>query len=137
MSPFKVDHPYPPSYSLAVQMVSRLGEELKKMADWLRSGATMLTESCPECNSPLFRRNEEIWCLKCNKRVIKAKEAEPSIVLEETILLEELRRTTLLKLKDLQVRLSSEEDPERIQQISELTLLLLKLLGRIDSLKSH
>jgi len=105
------------------------------MADWLRSGATMLAESCPECSSPLFRRNEEVWCLKCSKKVIRTK--EEGAVLEEAILLEELRKTTLLKLKDLLERLSSEESPERIHQISELTLLLLKLLSEIGKLKPH
>jgi len=107
------------------------------MADWLRSGATMLSESCPECSSPLFKRNEEIWCLKCNKKVIRTKEEEVYTVLEEAILLEDLRKTTLLKLKDLQEKLSSEEDPERIQQISELILLLLRLLNKTGNLKSR
>jgi len=108
------------------------------MADWLRSGATMLTESCPECSSPLFKVNEEIWCLKCNKKVIKVREGEAPALVEKSILLEELEKSLLAKLKDLKVKLSSEEDPEKIKQLGELMLLLLELIDKTRSyLKSR
>jgi len=110
-----------------------LVKDLEKMADWLRSGATMLTDSCPECSSPLFRSNEEIWCLKCNKKVIRAQEGEAPSLVERAILLEELESTILKKLRGLERRLSSEEDPKKIQQLGELALLLLELLGKTRS----
>ena len=103
------------------------------MAEWLRSGATMLTESCPECSSPLFRLNEEIRCLKCNKKVIRAQEGEAPALIEKSILFEELEGTILTKLRELEKRLSSEEDPEKIHQLGEATLLLLELLGKTRS----
>ena len=107
-----------------------MSKDLKKMANWLRSGAIMLTDSCPECSSPLFRLNEEIWCLKCNKKVIRAQEGEAPSLVEKSILLKELESTILSKLRELERRLSSEEDPEKIRQLGELTLLLLELLGK-------
>jgi UPF0148 protein len=110
--------------------VVRLSEDLEKMADWLRSGATMLTDSCPECSSPLFSVNGDIWCLKCNKKVIKVQQGEASTIIEKSILLEELEKNTLTKLKDLQERLSLEEDPEKIRQLGDLLLLLLELLEK-------
>jgi UPF0148 protein len=115
-----------------------LSEDLEKMADWLRSGATMLTDSCPECSSPLFSVNDDIWCLKCNKKVIKAQEGEASTIIEKSILLEELEKNILTKLKDIQGRLSSEEDLEKIQQLGNLLLLLLELLEKTrNQLKSR
>ena len=90
----------------------------------------MLTDSCPECSSPLFKLNEEIWCLKCNKKVIKAQEGEAPALVEKSILLNELENTILTKLRRLERRLSSEEDPEKMQQLSELIILLLELLDK-------
>ena len=111
-------------------MVIRLSEDLEKMADWLRSGATLLTESCPECSSPLFSVDEDIWCLKCNKKVIKVQEGEAPTIVEKSILLDELEKNILTKLKDVQEKLSSEEDPEKIQRLGNVLLLLLELLEK-------
>lgn len=108
----------------------KLAEDLKKMADSLRSGATLLTDSCPECSSPLFKVNEEIWCLKCNKKVLRARENEVSTIVEKSVLLEELEKNLLAKLKDLQGRLPSEDDPEKVKQLGEAMLLLLELLSK-------
>jgi len=115
-----------------------MGEDLRKMADWLRSGATLLTESCPQCGSPLFQVNEEIWCLKCDKRVIRAQEAEAPTIIERSLLLEEMEKTIQNKLRDLREKLSSEQDPVKMQQIGESMLLFLDLLNKTRAqLKPH
>lgn len=108
----------------------RLSEDLEKMADWLRSGATLLTDSCPECSSPLFSVNDDIWCLKCNKKVLKVQEGEAPTIIEKSILLDQLEKNILAKLRDVQGRLSSEEDPEKIQLLGNVLLLLLELLEK-------
>ncbi len=71
--------------------------------------------------------------MKCNKKVIRAQEGEAPALVEKSILLEELESTILTKLRELERRLSSEEDPEKMQQLSELSLLLLELLGKTRS----
>ncbi|MGQ9513472.1 MAG: Sjogren's syndrome/scleroderma autoantigen 1 family protein [Thermoproteota archaeon] len=49
--------------------------EVKKMAEALRSGATMLAEPCPSCSSPLFRfKSGEVRCVNCDSIVIKGVE---------------------------------------------------------------
>ncbi|MGD2142812.1 MAG: Sjogren's syndrome/scleroderma autoantigen 1 family protein, partial [Candidatus Bathyarchaeota archaeon] len=46
------------------------GDSMKSMAELLRSGATMLSRSCPECDSPLFKlKSGDIVCAKCQRRV--------------------------------------------------------------------
>jgi uncharacterized Zn finger protein (UPF0148 family) len=54
---------------------------VKKMAEALRLGATMLAEPCPNCASPLFRfRSGEVKCVSCDtvvSPVAKPPEAQP------------------------------------------------------------
>jgi UPF0148 protein len=52
--------------------------DVKKMAEALRSGATMLAEPCPTCGSPLFRfRSGEVKCVNCDKIVMPVAEQRP------------------------------------------------------------
>ncbi len=49
-------------------------ENIRRMAEFLRQGATMLDKSCPVCSNPLFRlKNTEIYCPSCEKKVLIAK----------------------------------------------------------------
>ncbi len=49
-------------------------DNIKKMADLLRSGYSMLNEACPECNNPIFRDKEgNLLCPTCNKKVVIVK----------------------------------------------------------------
>ena len=44
---------------------------IERMAELLRSGNTMLNYSCPECNSPVFKKKSgELFCPSCNREVI-------------------------------------------------------------------
>ena len=52
-------------------------DSMKQMAELLRSGAKMLSQSCPECGSPLFQlKSGEIWCANCQRRVVIVSEGE-------------------------------------------------------------
>ncbi|MCK4434921.1 hypothetical protein KAU92_05470, partial [Candidatus Bathyarchaeota archaeon] len=45
------------------------------MANLLREGATLTKLACPSCASPLFKlRNGDVWCARCEKKVIILKE---------------------------------------------------------------
>jgi uncharacterized Zn finger protein (UPF0148 family) len=46
-------------------------EEAKIMADLLRSGHTMLSDSCPVCNNPVFQSKQgHTFCPICNREII-------------------------------------------------------------------
>lgn len=48
-----------------------MDENAKKMATLLRQGYTMLNQSCPICNNPIFRdKNSENFCPICNRKVV-------------------------------------------------------------------
>ncbi|MCD6480260.1 hypothetical protein J7L65_05695 [Candidatus Bathyarchaeota archaeon] len=109
----------------------------REMAKLLRSGATMLSYNCPECGSPLFRlKSGEIWCARCQKRVIILREGEDeAAVVQRELLWENLERAILRKLSSLSNLLSGEEEPERIREIAESISTLLASLQRLRRLK--
>ena len=50
-------------------------EDVKKMAELLRQGYTMLNLSCPVCKNPIFRNKKgERFCPICNRKVIMLEE---------------------------------------------------------------
>lgn len=106
-------------------------EQIKRMADLLRSGATMLEEHCPECSSPLFKVKGEVYCSKCNKRVLIVKEGEEPF-LEAQLLLKDVEKTICLKIQIINKKI---EDEENITNLESLTELLLKWLDALKKVK--
>ena len=112
-----------------------MSSEIKRMSDLLRSGATMLSEICPECGSPLFKVKNDIVCVKCNKPVVmvKATEQEGSVVGGKV--LEELEQTMLSKIKGINSALSQETDVERLNQYGKILSTWLDALDKIRRLR--
>lgn len=50
-------------------------EKIKAMAEMLLAKATMLQYHCPECGSPLFKKDSKVFCPKHGE--VKIKEGEP------------------------------------------------------------
>ena len=75
-------------------------EEIKKMADLLRSGHTMLNLACPICNNPIFKNKaEELFCPVCNREVIMVNNDKQTVALpiEQRINKESLKPINGLK----------------------------------------
>jgi uncharacterized Zn finger protein (UPF0148 family) len=72
----------------------KINDNIRKMADLLRSGNTMLNKACPVCNNPIFRnRNKENFCPTCNRNVLIVNDNSP----QDEILKE---RETINNIKD-------------------------------------
>ncbi len=111
-------------------------EVVKRMAELLKSGATMLNDSCPYCHVPLFKlKSGDIICPSCGRRIIYVKEGE-EIIAEGIVTLEELRVTILKKLKELNYSMLTETDPERLHIQTKLLLALLDALERVAQTRS-
>jgi UPF0148 protein len=96
----------------------------------------MLSYSCPECDSPLFRlKSGEIWCARCQKRVIILREGEDESAVRMELLWDRLEGTIMEKLSRLGGLLSAEEEPDRIREIAESISTLLASLQRLRRLK--
>jgi UPF0148 protein len=105
-------------------------EQIKRMADLLKSGATMISENCPECNTPLFKINGEVWCPKCNKRVIIVKEGEGTNV-ASMLLLEDAEKTIMTKLQETSLWIRNEKDPSKLRELGSLLSTWLEALERL------
>lgn len=109
--------------------------ELKKMSELLKSGATMLSETCPECGSPLFKVGSDIICAKCNKPVVilKATQQEDMVIGERV--LGDLEQTILSKIKEINSAMSSENDVEKLTQYGKALSTWLDALDKVRKLK--
>ena len=114
--------------------MSKGDKQIKRMADLLKSGATMLFEHCPECNNPLFKIKEDVWCSNCNKRVIIVGEGEETKV-TSMLLLEDIERTIIIKLQEISHGIRNEMDASELLKIGELLLKWLEILDRVRDFK--
>ena len=109
--------------------------EVKRMADLLRSGATMLFEQCPECNSPLFKIQDEVWCSKCDKKIIFVKEEEDITKATMSLILNDVEKTLLSKVQECDIQIKNEKDPVKLKEIGNLLSLWLEALDRISKIR--
>jgi len=117
--------------------LSKKGErDLQTMANLLKQGATLTEFSCPACASPLFKlQTGELWCAKCQKRVIMVKEGETTAEATRPILLSTLESTVLTKIQDLEKRLKEETDPSQLEKLTATLSSLLENLEKIRKMK--
>jgi UPF0148 protein len=108
---------------------------IKRMADLLRQGSTLTELACPVCASPLFRlKSGELWCGKCEKKVIVVKEGETAKV-ERSAALDSLETMLLAKVKEIQEKMQSEQNPEELQKLGTALTGLLENLERARKIK--
>jgi UPF0148 protein len=88
--------------------------EVKKMAELLKSGAAMLSETCPECGTPLFRKGSDTFCPKCNKPVVIIRSAEQETRLMADRVLEDSEQTLLAKIREVNLAMKIEKEPEKL-----------------------
>ena len=107
-------------------------ESVKAMADLLRRGATLTNLACPACASPLFRlKNGDLWCARCEKKVIVVKEGEEPLQATSPLILSELETTLLTKIQQIQRQIQEETDVEKLQKLNNV---LSSLLGNLEKL---
>ena len=103
-------------------MVTLSEGSLKNMGELLRKGAKMLSESCPECNTPIFQlKDDSLYCAMCEKQVKIVPADTDTAAMDQQNRLEE---TISKKIKQIQGQLDEEMDPDRIN-------VLLETLGKL------
>jgi len=111
-------------------------KHIKRMADLLRQGATLTELACPVCASPLFRlRSGDLWCAKCEKKVIIVKEGEDPSKITGSIVLENLEATLLAKVQEIQSKMEHEQNMEELQKLGAVLSGLLENLEKIRKTK--
>jgi len=116
--------------------LSQEEKHIKRMADLLRQGATLTELACPACASPLFRlRSGDLWCAKCEKKVIIVKEGEDPTKITSHILMDTLEATLLTKVQEIQNKMQHEEKIEELQKLGTTLSQLLENLEKIKKIK--
>jgi len=106
------------------------------MADLLRQGATLTEYSCPACASPLFKlKSGELYCAKCQKRVVIVKEGETTEEATKPIVLGSLESTVLAKIQEVEGKIREEKDPAQLEKLSATLATLLENLEKIKKIK--
>lgn len=116
--------------------MSNKSKDVQDMANLLKQGATLTEYSCPACASPLFKlKSRELWCAKCQKRVIIVKEGETQEEATKPAVLSGLESTVLAKIQEVESRIKTEKDPTQLEKLSNTLTTLLENLEKIRKLK--
>jgi UPF0148 protein len=111
-------------------------KHIKKMADLLRQGSTLTDLACPACSSPLFKlKNGDLWCAKCEKKVIVVKEGEEPPKVTSPMVLDTLEATLLEKAQGIRNKIQNTENVEELQKLSSALSELLENLEKIRRIK--
>ncbi|MEM3612457.1 MAG: Sjogren's syndrome/scleroderma autoantigen 1 family protein [Candidatus Bathyarchaeia archaeon] len=109
---------------------------IKRMADLLRQGQTLTELACPVCASPLFRlKSGELWCARCEKKVIVVKEEAELAKVTSALSLETLEATLLAKIQEIQEKLLHETNVEELQKLGSALSGLLENLEKVRKAK--
>lgn len=120
------------------EMDEKAAEEqyIKRMADLLRQGQTLTELACPVCASPLFRlKSGELWCARCEKKVIVVKEETELAKVTSALSLETLEATLLAKIQEIQEKMQRETDVEELQKLGSALSGLLENLEKVRKAK--
>jgi UPF0148 protein len=109
-----------------------MNDQVKKMAELLRSGATMLQDACPTCGSPLFRFEGKTFCVKCGLPSTKTKDVLDSVEIEPIV--SQMTSTILRKLKELDSVISETADFRRLYILAKVNLTLVRTLRHLRRL---
>ena len=115
-------------------MEDKNDSSVRKMAELLRQGATMLADACPECGSPLFKVKDDVYCAKCDRRIVYAQSDEEVESHAVNTLIPELRATLITKLKSLTEVVDAETDTDSLTKLANLMVLLLQALHKLENM---
>lgn len=141
----------PPSLKLRVRLklvfsyivfevlnLSKEPKDIQQMVNLLKQGATLTKLACPACSSPLFRvQSGDLWCAKCEKRVIVVKEGENPEEVTSQLHLDTLEQTMITKIQTIEKRINDEENIEELQKLNAVLATLLENLRRVRKMKKR
>jgi len=110
--------------------------DIKKMAELLRSGATMLSDTCPDCKTPIFRlASGEAICPSCNRRVIFTKSTDTNKVAAESKNASEIEMIIDEKISQIKRRLAETDDLDEIEKLSRTLSTLYETQEKVRKAK--
>jgi len=113
-----------------------LEEWRKKVVQLLRSGATLLSESCPECNVPLIKIKDEVFCPKCGKKIVFVKNESQAISALDNAVLPKINQIILEKTQIISDQIKNANDTRDLIDMGRLLLIWLEALEKIKKISS-
>ena len=114
-------------------MQPKTDDDIKRMADLLRQGATLTDLACPLCASPLLRlKDGTLWCGKDQKKVLLLKEGEEPPKPTNNAAMDKLEATLMAKMQDLQGKI---QHTDNVDELQKLTAALSDLLDSLEKIK--
>jgi UPF0148 protein len=111
-------------------------KDVETMSNLLKQGAALTEYSCPVCASPLFKlKTGDLWCAKCQKRVVIVKEGETAAEATRAFTLSTVESTVLIKIQEIEKRLKEETDAAQLEKLTTTLASLLDNLERIRKIK--
>lgn len=110
---------------------------VKKAAELLKMGATLLSDTCPVCHVPLFKFRGDVFCPKCGRKIILVKGEREAVAARTPIALADVEETLIAKILDVNIRLTSMEDLDDIKKAGEVLNILLKTLSLVRELRAE
>jgi UPF0148 protein len=114
-----------------------VGIDVRGMAELLKSGATMLSETCPECGTPLFKKGKEIFCAKCNRPVVIIKTTEDETRLKTDTILQSSEQTLMAKIQEVNLALKNETDPDKLVAYGNALSSWLSAIEKLRRLRAQ
>ena len=107
-------------------------EQARKLGKFLLSGATLLSQSCPDCTVPLVKKDELVFCGICGRKVefISLDDEinrKTDSYLQKTHL-HELESILIGKLSNIGELLLGTNDPDGLLKLIELSERIINLL---------
>jgi UPF0148 protein len=110
-------------------------QDMSKMSKLLLSGASMLSDSCPDCKIPLFKKNEVVFCPQCERKVVyvtdekEIKEIEQQFSLDDSV--SQLKDVLAGKLNYFTNQLASMENTREISDVLEMIEKILTIVEKV------
>lgn len=125
-------------------------DNIKKMADLLRSGNKMLNMACPVCNNPIFQNSEGLtFCPTCDRKIIIV-DNKDKVISENKInnnkkleginpnrdieVLNLLKTILYQKIEMIAAKLENEIHLQIIEKYTKILLNIFDILNRISVL---
>ena len=115
---------------MAMRMEKR-DADIKKMADLLRAGAIMLSETCPDCKVPIFKLTTgETLCPVCGRKVIFVKSSEAEKIISDNAAATAIENVMQKKIAGIKEKMEKTEDPREIERLSKTLASLFETLEK-------
>jgi uncharacterized Zn finger protein (UPF0148 family) len=100
------------------------------IAEFIKKGWKLTSLSCPTCNSPLVKKDDDYYCPVCERKIIVARDEEEAWEAVKKNVIDNLEKRVISKIESLLIEKDIDEGT------LDLLIKCISLLKEIKSLKT-